>query len=145
MNNEVLTADVYSVRDYISIGEWCFFSRKEYDNIFSETEDDGFNVNLLLGNVLGFTYLDGKTFKQREFSRTSAKVQAHPEIGPQRGVGVLCSFYTCDLNGLLTNVPDDKHQFINIESYVATIKPPIYVNKSLSLSTKLVDMLFELI
>lgn len=132
------------MRDHISIGEWCFFSRREYDNIFSETEDVGLNLNLLLGMVLGLTYLDGQTFKQREFSKTCANVRTHPKKDPQRGVGVLCSLYTCDLNGLVTSVPQDKHTFINIESYVATIKPPNYVNQSLNLSTKLVDLLTEL-
>lgn len=144
MNNEVLTADEYSVRDQLSVGEWCVFSRKEYDSTFAQGDDDGHYFNFLLGMVLGLTYLDGKTFKQREFSKTSATIR-HSEVNAQRSVGVLCCFYTCDMNGLLTKVSVEKHQFINIVSYVATIKPPIYVNKLLSLSTKLVDKLDELI
>lgn len=148
VNNEDLTADEYSVRDQISVGEWCIFSRNEYDSIFSQRarqrDDDGHNLKFLLGMVLGLTYLDGKTFKQREFSKTSAII-CHSKVNAQRGVGVLCSFYTCAMNGLLTNVPGDTHRFINIESYAATIKSPIYEKKLLSLSTKLVDKLSELI
>ncbi len=75
VNNEVLTADEYSVREQISVGEWCVFSQKSYDNMFSQREvdkdDDGHHFNFLLGMVLGLTYLDGETFKQREFSKTS--------------------------------------------------------------------------
>lgn len=144
MNNEDLTADEYSVRDQISVGEWCVLSRKEYDRIFPQRDAEGHNLSLLLGMILGLTYLDGETFKQREFSKTFATIR-HPEVDSQRGVGVLCSFYTCDMNGLLTNVPGDTHQFINIDSYVATISPPIYESNLLRLSTRLVDKLTEFI
>lgn len=144
-NNEILTADEYSVRDQISVGEWCIFSREEYELKFPQSEDEGLNVNLLFGMVLGLTYIEGQTFKQREYSKTYATVhpETKPETNPQRSVGVLCSLYTCDLNGLLTNVAEDKHKFIKIESYVGTIKPPIYANKLLTISTRLVELLVE--
>lgn len=86
---------------------------------------------------MGFTYLDGETFKVREFSKTNAPVSADQT----RAIGVLCSFYTYNACGALTNVPDNKHQFISTESYVGTIKKPNYVNKNLKISENLLVQL----
>lgn len=83
--------------------------------------------------VLGFKYLDGKTFKAREYSKVSA-----PVLSDSKDVGVLCGFYTFNADGTLTALPEDKHNYINILSYIGTIKPPIYENKLLKISKKLV-------
>lgn len=126
--NEPLTADKYVVRNQITIGEWV---------IFVEENDDR-DSGALIEMVPGFTYLDGKIFKAREFSKGSATVLSHDDPD-SRNVGVLCAFFTFNAKGNLTAVLDDKHKFTNITSYIGTIKPPVYVNKLLTIPIKLVE------
>lgn len=95
---------------------------------------------MLIGLVLGFTYLDGTTFKAREYSKTSVPLLSDST----RGVGALCMFYTFNSVGVLTIVRGYKHKFINIESYVGTIKNPTYVKKVLTISEELVGEMEKL-
>lgn len=85
--------------------------------------------------------MDGQTFKAREFSKTSALVLSDCN----RGVGVLCTFFTYDCNGVLSNVTGCKHSYVNIETYAGTIKNPIYVNQTLQISEKLMAVVKKLI
>lgn len=126
----ILTVDHYCVRKELATGDWCIISEN----------DEKMGKKLLIGLVLGFTYLDGETFKAREFSKSNASVSSNSN----RGIGVLCSLYTYNACGVLTNVPDHKHKFISTESYIGTIKSPNYVDKLLKLSDNLVAELDKL-
>lgn len=137
--NQIATEDSYIVRDQIFIGDWCIFSEEVYKYVLLERDDDGQNVQFLFGMVLGFTYLDGKTFKQREYSKTFASVTCDAQS--QRGVGVLCSFYTCDFDGFLTALGEVNHKFINIKYYVGTIKAPDVSDRMVTISTKIIEKL----
>ncbi|KAG4071989.1 hypothetical protein HA402_000637 [Bradysia odoriphaga] len=64
--NTCISNDSFVVCDQITIGEWCIF----YDNIDEENK----RSKILVGHALGFTYLDGDTFKKREFSKRSASI-----------------------------------------------------------------------
>lgn len=75
--------------------------------------------------------MNGKTFKDREYSKSSALVQSG------RAVGVLSTLYSFNSSGNLTSLTGDKHKYIVIESYVATIKHPSFTNKTLTISDKL--------
>lgn len=88
--------------------------------------------------VLGFTYLVGKTFKAREFTKNSALVNLD-EADDKKGVGILCSFFTLTADGTLTGVHGDKHKFRNIETYFGTINAPVYNNGLLKVSEELVE------
>lgn len=94
---------------------------------------------------MGFCYLNGKTFRDREFSKSSASVESSVESPVEssveskldRSIGVLSTFYTYNRVGELLSVPEDKHKHIKIESYIGTIKHPSYANKTLTISEKL--------
>lgn len=116
------------MQNEITIGEWGIFFAKNGDEDRSK---------ILIGMVLGFTYLDGNTFKAKEFSKLSATVLSDA-ISDSRDVGVLCAFFTFNADGKLTASFEYKHKFTNIKSYAGTIKPPVYVNKLLTISEKLV-------
>lgn len=126
-------ADSYNVDNEIGIGDWCTFPVSE---VIENDDESDFNT-VLLGLVLGFTYSNGNTFKQREFSKSFALQRTRSS----NLVGVLCDFYTFNEAGILKIVPGDKHKFIKIDSYVGTIKPPLKVKKTLTISSNLVDEL----
>lgn len=90
--------------------------------------------------VLGFTYFGGNTFKQREFSKSFASVEANQE-SCTRTVGVICDLYSFNQAGLLTSRNGDKHEFFKIKAYIGTIKPPDRANGNLIISLHLVDEL----
>lgn len=144
-NNEILPDDKYVVRKQITIGEWGIFNGFFLKNCSEDSGADG-RLEVLIGMVLGFTYLDGKTFKAREFSKVSANVftdqvsdLVSDTASNPRDVGILCAFFALSADGKLTSIYDDKHKFTNIKSYIGTIKPPVYINKLLTISEKLVE------
>lgn len=94
-----------------------------------------------IGMILGFTYLDGTTFKARGFSQISALVAPDPPESDQdvRRVGVLSAFYNFNDDGDLIADPGCKHKYVNIEMYFGTIKPPLYKNERLIISKLLVE------
>lgn len=94
-----------------------------------------------LGFVLEFKYLDGKTFKEKEFSKSYATV----ESGSNKRVGVLCSFYTYNNSGVLSSVATDEHEYITTDAYIGIIREPLFSNKKLTISPKLVLELDKLV
>lgn len=83
-NYEILPDDKYVNRKQITIGEW---------GIFLENSAAEGCSKILIGMVLGFTYLDGKTFKAREFSKVSASVVSDTFSNPRdvrRFVCIIC-------------------------------------------------------
>lgn len=86
------------------------------------------------GLVIEFAYLKGKTFKEREFSKSSAPVKS----SASKDIGVLCNFYKFNQVGILSSIAGDKHQFINIDNYIGTVKEPSFSKKILAISPKLV-------
>lgn len=107
----------------IGTGEWCLF---------------GVDSQLLIGMVLGFCYIDGKTLKARQFTKPFAPVTN------KVSVGVLCMWYSWDTNGNLTQ-QYSSHSFISIENYRKTIPKPTYVQKQLRIDRTILDKLNELI
>lgn len=128
-------ADNFIKNDEICIGSWCIFSFYQVDEEMQPVR---------IGLVLEFKYLTGKTFKEREYSKLSAPIQS---VGA-KNIGVLCNFYSFENNGLLSSLTEGsdggKHKFINIDTYVGSIKEPIYVNKMLAISPELVIELKKL-
>lgn len=96
-------------------------------------------------------YLVGKTFKAREFSKRSANVSIEDNTlsadqgadSDSRDVGVLCTFFTYNHRGKLTAVSVHQHKFVDIKSYFGTISAPVYVEKVLTISKKLVEELVK--
>lgn len=131
VNNSVGSEDDFTVNNEIFIGEWCVLNKNTGINVDEE------NLDVLIGLVLGFSYYNGKTFKEREFSKVSAPVASDTN----KGIGMLCARYTYDSLGKLTSVPGDKHEFVDIESYIGTISAPTYTAKVLSLSKNLIAKL----
>lgn len=134
-NIAVLSGDNYVVNEEIYIGDWCIFSEGVCENLSGE--DSLEDPKRLIGMVLGFSYLTGKTFKDREFSKSFAPVTSDVS----KGIGMLCTVYTYNVVGVLSSVPGDKHKYARIESYIATIKHPSYTNKVLTISSKLLSEL----
>lgn len=106
-------------QDQLTIGEWAVFSIPRDDQKSDESNSQ------CIGLVLGFSYLNGKTFKEREFSRISAP------IASENNIGVLCSFYSVEESGILIAVSEGKHKFISTDAYVGTIPKPTYENDCL--------------
>lgn len=130
--NNQFDTDKFVVQEEISIGDWCIFVEKQKD----------IQNSLIIGIVLGFTYLDGKTFKAREYSKRSATVHLDQDSissSDLRDVGVLCSFFTFNDEGELVAELKDRHKFTHIKSYFGTIKPPNYSNKLLTIPKRLVE------
>ena len=56
----------------------------------------------LIEHVLGFSYLNGKTYRQRQYSRDFVSVASESTDVEIRVIGALCTYYTWCGNGLLT-------------------------------------------
>lgn len=106
------------VRQEIKIGEWCIFT---------------VGKNLLVGQILGFSYINGKTYRTREYSRSFATIQSDTE----KVVGTLCHYYSWNADGGLIDEPN--YQFyLDVKNYKATISAPAYERNGLRLEVDLV-------
>lgn len=129
-NRTLPNADNFIKKDEISIGDWCVFP----DNVELDDDAEHESCSFLIGLVLGLTYLNGKTFKQREFSKSFASVEPN-RLKP---VGVMCDLYSYNKNGVLNSVRCGKHKFFKIDHYLGTIQPPTKQNGKMTLSPSLV-------
>lgn len=98
-NNEVPNPDNFVKNSEICIGSWCIFS------ILRDKKPQ-----LKVGFVLELKYLDGKTFKEKEFSKSYAPVESD-----DKRIGVLCSFYSYNNSGVLSSFATDEHEYITAD------------------------------
>lgn len=75
-----------------------------------------------IGRVVDFKYLNGKTDKQKEFSKDSANVR-------NDNIGVLCSFYQSNLNSsgskIMLTANKCIYEYRSISLYQITLPSPI--------------------
>lgn len=103
----------------LQIGDWCLFR-----NQFSSTEDERFNF--ILGNILSFKYVNGRTEKDKQYSLDFAPIQHSSNL---RGVEVLSSWYGIDRIGKIS--AEYYCFFTNIDQYIATFsREIIFVNEN---------------
>lgn len=125
----------------ISIGEWCLFVQKK---------------KYWIGLVLSFCYVSGKTFREREYTKSYALVKSQQNMNAgqsqdlstsiklRKPVAVLCSWYSWDSHGLLNSADEKIHEFIPVENYRGTMLKPLYINNFLQISDTALETLNEL-
>lgn len=94
----------------IKVGEWCLFYK-----------DEARYQNIIVGNILSFKYLTGKTEKQKQYSLDIAPVETSTQN--PRGISVLGLWYSLHEDFTLQTISNPCF-FININNYVATVKAP---------------------
>lgn len=140
-----VSEDEHVVNKEVFIGDWCVVDRRWVSRDTRESRDEGpgegdsSDPKFYIGMVLGFSYLSGKTFKDREYSKLSAPVTSDVA----KGIGMLCSLFTCNANGVLTSVPEDEHKYNSIDSYIGSIKRPAYANNGTNKVLTIFSRLFE--
>lgn len=86
------------------------------DSCIFRNLDQNISAKYILGNVLAFRYINGKTNKDKQYSLDYAPVCHKTNL---RGIEVLASWYSMDTNGKVNS-----HaicSFINIDQYVANL------------------------
>lgn len=96
----------------LQIGDWCvFLAEKNNKDV------------VLLGHLMSFKYIEGRTMKSKQYSWEFAPVVPQNNVTP-RGIEVLASWFEIETN---TNFfPADKMNsfYININKYIATLVCP---------------------
>lgn len=98
--------------DTISISDWCLFEKIN-------------NKKCLIGNVLSFAYLNGKTWKSTEYSSTFANVNNN-----RNPIGILCQWFRVDSSGNLMLTPLAVHGYIGIQQYRLTLQSKLFTDSS---------------
>lgn len=124
--NELKRKRLYAVEDddviildEINVNEWCIFR-------------SGVNNHLILGLVLNFKYMSGKTNKQKQYSREYAPVKYNGDLLNQKGIAVIATFYKLNERGQLKIYYEEPE--IKIETYLCTIRRPKFTNNLMILS-----------
>lgn len=101
-------------RDELQIGEWVIF---QYQKLIETNE----LVNVfVLGNIVSFKYINGKTEKDRSYSWDFAPVS--PDHNCQkRGLEVLASWFQIAPHDLFKPVMNINSFYINIEQYMTSM------------------------
>lgn len=95
----------------IQIGDWCIFNK-----IPSDKPSD--RIEFVLGNILSFRYIKGRTHKDKQFSLDFAPI-FHEDN--QRGVEVFATWYRIDCNAKLCIIRDNDCFHIDIKRYITTV------------------------
>lgn len=106
----------------IHIGDWCIFQNVENSNQQNEILD-----NIIVGCVLGFKYVNGKTQKEIQYALDYATLpQELPSSNSSsdRQLGVLATWYQYTQNSMFLSLTSKQHFFVDINNYIATIKAP---------------------
>lgn len=102
--------------DQIQIGDYCiFYNKKE----LSKNNEE--NPELVMGAVMRFKYIKGRTDKDKAYTWDFASVKADLRKEKQRGINVLASWYNLDHNGSLRPMNCLNYFHVNIENYVGTL------------------------
>lgn len=110
--------------DEVHIGEWCIFLNKS---------------KLFIGLVLSFSYMNGKTYRSREYSRSFAPIPSEASDNP---IGALCTHYRWSNDGKLQQ--ESEHPFYsNLENYKATIATPDFEDDNLRISSILLNRIIN--
>lgn len=87
--------ETFVSNEEIRIGDWCVFKIKQ---------------KIMVGHILSFTYLSGKSLTQREYTKAFAWTQQS-----DNDVGVLASWYSWNMKGELEIVASSKHKFVSVK------------------------------
>lgn len=96
----------------IQIGNWCIFR-------------DG--NRLLLGNIVGFKYIQGKSEKDKQYSWDFAALECNLPEDRKRGIDVLASWYLFDLTVNIKSL--NRCFYVNLNMYIATMSNPLFERK----------------
>lgn len=122
----------------IKIGDWCIFQ-----NIFDATQ-----TGFLLGNILSFRYIDGRTKTDKTYSWDFASVEKKQSNDPnsaqessneKKCIEVLASWYKVDLEHTAHSSESVRNTFIHMQFYVANLSFDViekYQNNTIYLSRK---------
>lgn len=150
--------DLFSSQE-LMIGDWSFFCSTESHR--SETSNtkkmlaENFH-KIVFGSISGFKYTEGKSSREKEYTLDSARVLANTSessMNTNREIEVFATWYTFDENLMLYPVESKNIHFgVNIKYYIATMCPPIILDKTMAekklkirgnyneIRTKLIDM-----
>lgn len=91
----------------IKIGDWCIFRKENNDSI-----------KLMLGCILSFRYMNGRTKKSKQYSLDFAPVK---HTSNDRGVEVLAMWYEVSENLEILSKKTQTEFYFNIDRYIATV------------------------
>lgn len=111
--------------EQIKIGDWCIFNHNIQNDPLTESQ-------MVLGNILAFQYINGKSHSQKRYTWDFAPtVFEEDDERKERGIEVLATWFEIDMDGNVSNTSDSF--YINIESYKATVSNLPIINEKLSL------------
>lgn len=109
---------------YLNIGEWALFKTNCNERDDDSRENFQANATLisshLIGNVLGFRYIDEKNRIKRDKSN-----HASTDASQQQNIEILIFGYSFDEGRMLIPNKSKMQYAINIKKYMATMKNPI--------------------
>lgn len=98
-----------SICESLQIGDWCFFQiEKDLEPVF------------LLGNILSFRYIEGRTRKAKQYSWEFAPITVAKNVKP-RGIEVLASWFKVGQSTNLFPIAEVNSYYINIKNYVINL------------------------
>lgn len=111
--------------DQIKIGDWCIFKCEDETHI---------KTQLVLGNILSFQYIKGKTQREKSYTWDYAPTtfEANNDNN-ERGIKVLATWYSIDSNGNVFGMSSNNSFYINIDFYKVTLSNSPIINGQLSL------------
>lgn len=119
----------------VKIGDWCVFT-----NIL-----DGKETGFLLGNILSFRYVNGRTNTEKMYSLDFASVEKKPEgisaqVNPEKkDVEIFASWYKMELEHITEALEFVQNTFIHKQYYVVNLTFDVvekHQNNTIRLSRK---------
>lgn len=116
VNLESFPGRILLLLDDIQVGDWCFFDAKDIVlDLFEATET--VIQNIVIGCVLSFKYIHGKTDREKQYCQDIANRQENSELK------VLALWYAIDSQKNLLVMKNGSFH-LSIKKYIATTNEP---------------------
>lgn len=122
-----------NIKTEIQLGNWCLFQLQ----MIERNADN--EANFVIGQVLSFKYVKGKSRKEKEYTWEFVPVSPDPNTNNARGIEILASWFEVKSDDTLHPINTANCFYINIKNYIATLScPPVKPNSNFrgSINTK---------
>lgn len=109
-DNHTESSLTLSQNSEIQIGDWCIFKC-----------DKSFKNSFVVGNIVAFRYINGRTLKEKQYSWEVAPITPPAHVKNRRGIEVLAAWYSMTETIEFSPNGENRSRYINIKKYVATL------------------------
>lgn len=116
----------------IKIGDCCVFQLHFENSLSIDSSTEHAIENVIIGTILGFRYIEGKTAKDRRYHKDTAILKRKDK---DKGIEAFSNWYTIKEDGTLFSLKTGSNSFfVPFEKYLFTVKTEAFNHEKQEIS-----------